>query len=140
MEKPYRMIEHTADIGIQVTADTASALFSQVAWSMIDLMTEAEAINLTEEKRVTLEGEDYKDLMIRWLNEILFWFDTETFVPGRFTIEEIESRKLVAKLWGERFDRSRHGIGYDIKAATYHELRVEELEGGHWFAQVIFDV
>ena len=58
---------------------------------------------------------------------------------SRFEIETIDKNKLVAKIYGEPIDSSRHKLKLEVKAATYTQLFIEKKDN-NWIAQCLVDV
>jgi len=133
------IIEHTADIGIEVEADDLGELFSAAAGGMAALVVDPAGVKVTMHREVTLEANDSEELMFKWLNELLFMIDAEGVALSRFEVEDVTGTRLRAVVRGEPLDLDRHEVGEEIKAATYHGLVVER-RGAGWFARVIFDV
>jgi len=79
------------------------------------------------------------ELMVSWLDEFLYLYETEKLVFKRFQIKSIQQNQLRANAWGETMDPARHEIKSGIKAVTYHQLYVKEIEG-RWEAQIILDI
>jgi len=135
----YRLLAHTADIGLEVTAASAEELFVIAARglrSMLFGVTEAEpAIRL----EVRLEGEGWAELLVTWLNEILCLCEMRRLVPADFAILELTEHRLVASVGGEPYDELRHSVERTAKAVTYHQLVVEARDGG-WYARVYIDL
>lgn len=134
----YRLIEHTADMGIEATGENRADLFIQAARALREMISAAEAAP-REERIVEVEGEDAAELMVRWLNEILFLFETQGFFPADFRIEEIGEKKVRARVAGEPFDHERHPVEREVKSVTYHQLEVGE-SGGTWTARLFVDL
>jgi SHS2 domain-containing protein len=135
----FRIIEHTADIGIEVEADTLADLFAGAARGMFSIMIPPGTVLPAASRSVTLQAKDLEELMFTWLNELLYLLDAEELLLCRFEVAGIERFHLEATVSGERIDRGRHGMTGEIKAATYHQMKVEQ-RGGSWFARIIFDV
>jgi SHS2 domain-containing protein len=87
---------------------------------------------------VRVSGLDLQNLMVRWLAELLFLSESEGVLLSQFTVERLDGLALEASVAGERFDRARHAVRVEIKAPTYHGLRIEQADGG-WLVRVIFD-
>ena len=135
----YERIEHTADIGVEVDGGSPAELFANAAWAMADLIAGARGIRPLVEEHVSLQSGDYEELLVRWLSEFLFLFETRRLLFSQFHIGEIDARHLEADVRGEEFSPGRHEAHYDIKAVTYFGLHVEERDGT-WRARVIFDI
>lgn len=135
----YETIEHTADIGIRAYGDSRRELFESAAGGMFAMMADPETVKPDVEFTVRAEAADGVSLLVEWLNELLYVFDSKGVLLKRFEIVELGETDLRARVFGEAIDRSRHALETDIKAATYHMLDVTE-SGGRWSAQIIFDV
>lgn len=132
-------IDHTADIGIQIYADTLSECFAAAARAMFDIIVDLDQGQVAEIKSIELEASSLPRLMIFWLEELLFLQEVDDFLCFQFEIVTISENQLQARLGGEILDSSRHVIKTEIKAVTYHQLVVEK-RGEGYFAQVIFDL
>lgn len=133
----YEIIEHTADIGILVTGREIEEIFADAARGMLaiicDIVPEGEAVN----HDIILESDDTEGLLVEWLSELLFLFESEGFVPCEFRFTDIESRFLEATCTGARVHLPINGT--EIKAVTYHLLKVEYTAEG-WRAKIYFDL
>ncbi len=88
---------------------------------------------------VEVTGGDSSELLVNWLNEILFLFETRGFFPIDFRVEEAGEDHLRARVLGEPFDPRRHRVEREVKAVTYHQLQVEPVDGA-WRARVFVDL
>jgi SHS2 domain-containing protein len=141
-ERPhYTEIDHTADVGVELRAHDLVSAFERAGACMFDLICPLDEIGSGWSRRVTVEGRsgDLEHLMIRWLSELLYLFTSEQVLLSRFEIEELDvGGRIVAVVHGEKMDAARHAVRVEIKAATYHSLRVDETPEG-WVVRVIFD-
>ena len=135
----YQPIDHTGDLGMLVFGAGLHELFAHAAWGLFDLMTDAERIESRISRGLTVEAIDLEDLMVRWLGELLYAYDTDRFLTVSAVFQTLEPTRLRATLRGEPFDAARHPIDTEIKAVTYHQIAVERLDTG-WQARVIFDI
>lgn len=135
----FEVIEHTADIGIRSFGDTEEEAFENAAAGMFSLVANMDDIRETREFPIEVEAEDSETLLVEWLNELLYIFESNRVLLKRFQVEELGENRLKGKAWGEPLDESRHELGTDIKAVTYHMLKVEKTGTG-WEADVIFDI
>jgi len=135
----FKTIEHTADIGIEVEADTLGELFEGTAAAMFSLMVDPETVRKTVERELSLEAGDLEELLFIWLNELLFIVDAEGLLFSGFEVKNVGDSRLLATTSGEKINPERHKFLEEIKAATYHEMTVERQDSG-WKARVIFDV
>lgn len=136
--KKYEVIEHTADIGLRIYARDLKELFINAAVGLFSLITDLKKVNTCVELRVELKEENREELIVSWLNELLFQFSTHDFIPKEFKIDKISEEDISARIFGEKIDLDRHKILSEIKAATYHDLEIKEIKEG-FSARIIFD-
>lgn len=134
----YEYLEHTADVGIIGYGSDIKETFCNVARGLFSLIVAPEQVEERESLGISAEGENREELLVAWLNELIYLFDVEYFLFKRFEIQELTPQRLRAVGYGERVDRTRHGIKIGVKSATYHQLEIRE--GKPWRAQVILDI
>jgi SHS2 domain-containing protein len=137
--KPYRLITHTGDLGMTVRGKDRIDLFEQAAWAFFDLLVDARSIEPKKPLEVSVEAPDREALLVAWLGELLYLFETQKIVLGKFEIKTLTDQSLEAIAWGEPFHREKHRFKRAVKAVTYHLLRIWETPQG-WRARVILDV
>ena len=136
----YQFFDHTADIGLRIRAPDFETLMAEGGAAICAcLVDKPNAIRPTEQRVISLSNEERDYLLFDWLSELLFLFESEQLVFSRFEIKLDRSGGMRAQVFGECFSLDRHGRGREIKAVTYHGLRVERAHGG-WFAEVILDI
>lgn len=140
--KRFELIEHTADMGIKAYGKDMGELFTNAAYGMASSMTDLEKVNPKESEDISLEAENREELLVFWLNEIIYLSASKTMLFSRFEVSEIDDRHLKAKIFGEGFDIDRHKIETEFKAATYHRLKISNstLPEGVLQAEIIFDI
>lgn len=137
--KKCRVIEHTADIGIEVEADSLEELFEGAAEGMFSYIIDPSLVSEVERRHVEIDAADLEELMFSWLNELTYILGAEGLLLSRFDIERVATTRLEATVCGEPIDPGRHSDAEEVKAATYHQMVVAEREGT-WLARIIFDV
>jgi SHS2 domain-containing protein len=137
--KKFRFIDHTGDLGIEVFGDSLASLFQHAGEAFTAIVTDGGMIGLRESRRISLEADGVEDLLVRWLNEFIFLFDTQGLLLRAFDIISIDDRHVKADVQGEVYDETRHQIKTTVKGATYHQLEVIRKDGT-WKARVIFDL
>ncbi len=135
----YQIINHTADLGIIVKGPDVKQLFIHAARAMTDLMVEGDISDKTAIRDVLVKGEDFPDLMVRWLGEILYLFEGENLIVNSIEIKAISTVQLKSTLTLASFDPDHHQALREIKAVTYHQSSVDKSDDG-WEAKVIFDI
>ena len=135
----YEIFEHTADFGIRARAGSLAELFADAARGLFSLIvTNFDVVQAIEEVEYSLAGDNPEDLLHDWLSELLYTFNVRRLVLREFHVQ-IDATRLVATARGEPIDPSRHEIDVEVKAITWHALKVEQDDDG-WLAEVIVDV
>ncbi len=137
--KPYEVIDHTADVGIRVRDKTLPLLFERAGYALFDMMVELCHVKKVVAETILVEGMDLPELLVSWLNHLLFLRETKNLLFRKFQVHELTGISLRATAWGEEFDPERHEFYREIKAATYHNLDLRKQEG-LWQAEVILDI
>jgi len=135
----FELIEHTADIGIRAFGATEAEVFQNTAAGMFSLICEPERILDSRCLEISVSAEGHEALLVEWLNELLYLHDSHSMLFSRFMISEMTESTLEARACGENIDFRRHQLMTDVKAATYHMLKLLRTGDG-WTAEVIFDV
>ena len=151
----YRLIDHTADCGLQVTGSDIKNLFENAAYAMFDLIADIGTgtprghHRPLESKTITVDGSDWPDLMVNWLRELLYFWAGEDRLMITVDITSILEFRLSAGVTFDSFDPHRHEIKKEIKAVTYHRIDVRQTIDSHhedtpdgtaWESTIIFDV
>ncbi|MBM4257210.1 MAG: archease [Deltaproteobacteria bacterium] len=138
-EPHFHEIEHTADLGIEVEADSPADLFSCAGLALFSLMVRPEGVKAREVREETVSADGWENLFHDWLSHLLHRFLQDGFIAVTITVLEIAETHIRARLTGEKLDYERHDFETEMKAVTYHQLSVRN-ENGRWTARVIFDV
>jgi len=137
--KNYTLLDHTADIGIEVLGKTKEEALAHTVEAMFDLITDSVNISALQEKQLIVNGMDMADMLINLLREALYLFHNKAWLCKKCEILELSEEKIAAKVTGEPYDAKKHQLKMEIKAVTYHTLKLEKVAEG-WRARVIFDV
>jgi SHS2 domain-containing protein len=140
MEKnKYSLIDHTADFGIHVYGLDSKELFANAAWALFDLITEMDQLSGLDSCRIEVSGDDWCDLMVNWLREVLYLWNGKELLVKKVQILSLSETALTATLECDSFNPDRHVIKTEIKAVTYHQIQVTSSLHG-WEAKIIFDI
>ncbi|MBI5116817.1 archease [Candidatus Poribacteria bacterium] len=135
----YSVVEHTADIGIVVKASSKEEVFALAACAMFDLMVDISKVRPTQKAEISVEAGSLEELMVTWLNELVYRAEVSGMFFSRFEVNSVSDRSLTATAKGEPYNEKEHPLGENVKAATYHQLDVSR-SGPEWIAKIIFDV
>jgi SHS2 domain-containing protein len=135
----HELFEHTADLGLRATAPDLNALFAEMAACLVSAMVEEpSSVRPAQEVRIELAGNDREFLLFDWLKELLLRFEEDHLLFASFDVQ-VTDQGLTATACGEKYDPSRHALAHEVKAITYHELKVVR-EGNNWLAEAIVDI
>ncbi len=135
--KRFQLIEHTADVGLIAYGQTLAEAFANAAYGLFSIIAELKTVKETESRQLELSEEDPEALLFEWLNRLIYLFDVEMLLFKRFDVRDFDGRGLKATCYGEKYDSSRHQLKTEVKAATYHMLKVDSEKNQ---VQVILDI
>ncbi len=135
----YRFLPHTADIKVAIEATSFEELLADATVIVRGLLAGERGVETREERRVTATGAGPSEVLLRYLQELLYLFDTEGFLPATVDTDRLTGNEAATRVGGEVYDRARHEHQPEVKAVTRHGLRVER-RGDAWYAEVVFDV
>ncbi|MCD6417015.1 MAG: archease [Planctomycetes bacterium] len=131
--------EHTSDLGLRAWGRDLTELFDEAGAGLIELMLDPATVRPKETRQVSAEAEEPEELLIGWLEEVLFALDGEGFAPASVRVERMGERRVVGALVGELFSPRRHTIRTRVKAVTYHDVNIHRAQG-RLEVRVILDV
>ena len=141
----YEVFEHTADLGLRARAETLEELFAESARALFSVIV----ANLDEVAPViqlnfTIAGAQLDFLLFDWLSELVYTYEMQRVVLSDFSVKLIPDG-LTAVARGEAVDEARHQLDHEVKAITYHGLKIARVESGDgqqtgWMAEVIVDI
>ena len=129
----YRWIEHTGELELRIEVDSEEGVFRDAVSALGELVGE-EAREATDQRQVAGEAPDRATLLVEFLTELIFYVETDGFVPVRLVDLELGRDTVRGTVLGYRGEPS-----HLVKAITYHRLRFEQAEG-NWQANLVIDV
>ncbi|MHC5034645.1 MAG: archease [Planctomycetota bacterium] len=135
----YETFEHTADVGLKVRGATLRDLFEQAAAGFINVMFDTGTINCVRTMSISARGGDPEELLVAWLEEILFAVEADGFAPAAVRVTKLGPTEVAGELTGEDFDPERHHLSCAVKAVTYHDLKIRRTNGA-CEVSIVFDV
>jgi SHS2 domain-containing protein len=139
MEEGYRLLEHPADVGIEAVGRSLKDAFEYAALGLTSIIVERSSVDPSEQRFVSLQGSDPENLLVRWLSEILYLYDGEDFLIADVLVTHLAEGELAATLRGEKVNEQKHKLRMDIKAITYHQLKIEHIPEG-FVIRVFLDI
>jgi SHS2 domain-containing protein len=137
--RPYRQLVHTADLAWRLWGATLPELFEHAGCALSATLTDRRYLRRRITRPVSLNAMDREALLVDWLNHLLYLFDIEGFLGRDFQVETLTAESLSARAVGDIFDPGRHPERTAVKAATFHQLRIEPVQDG-WKATVVLDL
>ena len=135
----YEIFDHTADLGLRIVSLDLNGLFEEAVPALFSIIVaNPDAIRSVRTEAITVTGGDVRLLFFDWLGELLHRFETESLLLCRAAVLASGDR-VEGSVFGERYDPARHSLDHEVKAVTYHQLRVEQQTSG-WLAEVILDI
>lgn len=139
--KRYEQVPHTADIGAKIYGKDMPELFVNAAFAMFDIMADIADMAKGEGNKVNVEvkGPDLEGLLVSWLNELLYLSFNNDLLFHKFDIISLKKTSLKAEVTGKSLSANKDKLKREIKAATYHDLKITK-DNGRYEVTIIFDV
>ncbi len=135
----HKIIDHTADICVRVFGNSLEEIFVGSSKAMMEIITDVEKVNPSKEISIKAQGENYEELLVKWLQEILYLHEVKKMVFKDFEIKIENGTKAVGKAYGEKIDVDRHEFYSNIKAVTYHNLKIISSKD-KYRVDIVFDI
>jgi len=139
MHMRYRTISHTSDAGIRIYGADLPELFKNGAAAFLSLLLAKGKVEPRLEEKIFVTAGDPEQLLVTWLSELLYLFDTKQLLFNVIEIEEFSETQIRAVARGELFNPKKHQLKTQIKAVTYHGLKIEN-KRSLYSTIVIFDI
>ncbi|MDX1596200.1 MAG: archease [Nitrosopumilaceae archaeon] len=136
----YNFLEHATDAFIEVRAKDLTEAFVTVANAVINIMVDQDKVEVKEQKEIIAKGKDLRYLLFSWLEEVTFTLITEGFAISKveLNIKQNGEYQITAKAYGEVLDLDKHNYKVEIKAPTFHEMKIEQ--NGGVFMRFLLDL
>jgi len=137
--KRYEQTDHTADIGLRIFGSSLEDLFANAGYALCDSLVDLSTVTAEIRETFSLTSACREELLVEWLADLLFAFETEQMIYRHFKITALDENSLCAEVTGQVFDSCRHTVKNSIKAVTYHNVKISETNG-IWQAEVVLDI
>ena len=129
LRKPFesklrKIVEHTADAGIEVEADSLSEAFEEVGKAFTEIVTGGKLTESNNSYPVKISANNLDSLLVKFISDLIFLFDTENFLVSSARIDIESDFVLKGTLFGDTYNQTVHGYGVEVKAVSYHLLEV----------------
>jgi SHS2 domain-containing protein len=136
----FQLLEHTSDVGVLARGANREEALIEASKGLVSILVDPAGFHPRIERYFKATGMDDATQIVNWLNEILFFFDTEDLVFVEFHIDSWTEREIAGRARGERFDADRHEFRTAVKAATYHQFSSQAIKGTGWELRIFVDV
>jgi SHS2 domain-containing protein len=140
MASRFEILEHTADLGIRVQADSLAEILRTAGQALMQIVTGATPQNDSVTHDLHITAADHEQLLVNWLSELNYLLQTRQFLFAGCQEMQLSADGCRARVLGETAQHSRLTIITEIKAITYHKAYVHCTEEGKWEAQVYLDL
>ncbi|MGD8816814.1 MAG: archease [Acidobacteriota bacterium] len=135
----HREIDHTADLGFELWADTLEELYAEGVRALGDICYDRAMVHPRERRELAVVGSNREECLVRWLQEVYLLLESELWLTADARDVMFDEGRVAGALYGEAFNAQRHTLHTEIKAITYHGLAVVD-DGECWRATVVVDV
>jgi SHS2 domain-containing protein len=143
MKWQIKIIDHTADEAIEIFADSTEGLFTAAAYGMKDVLVEPFELEDKAVKKLFLNESTKEELLVKFLDEINFLFQTEKWLFNKVSTIKINADSggwtITSELEGEIYNARKHVLKHEIKAVTFHQMEIKETSGG-FITRIVFDI
>ncbi len=132
----FEIVDHTADLKIRIYGKTKKELFLNAVLAMESYIFESlpQKAKLNKSRKINLKAASLEDLFLDWLSEIIFLIFSKHEACLKIEIEKLSQKELSARLYCTKATPKR-----EIKAATYHNLKIKKVKN-IWRTDVVFDI
>jgi SHS2 domain-containing protein len=125
----YEYFDVEADVGVRAWGSTMADAFAQIALATLALTITPDDVQAREQREVRAQGDSPEALLVSWVNECLYVHEIEGFAVRRVEVTTLTATLVHGILHGEPIDSQRHRLGTVVKAATYHQVGLNEAPG-----------
>jgi SHS2 domain-containing protein len=133
-QQGHREVEHAADWGLEVWAPDLPGLMEEAARGMFELMGVEVSDDTRSHRQLEIGADDREQLLVSFLEELLFIADSEELAFDVFLLKLVDTNLLARLEGGGIVSRTK-----EIKAVTYHYLKIEDTRRG-LKTTIVFDV
>ena len=136
--KRYEYFEATADIGLKAYGKDRNEAFENASLAIFNIISDTSEIDAVNTIEFEIESEDDVSLLYDYLEELLFYHETEFMLFSEFHVKIDENLHLKAEIKGEEINWDKHERKTEIKAITFHKMEVNKTD--HVELQAIVDL
>jgi len=135
----FEFLEHTADLKFRARGSSLEEALANAARALKTVFVGEQVVEHVVEKSFEVSAGSLEDLLHDFLSELIFLFETEHFVAGEVSVTVDGKHHLSAGCMGAVLDLEKQKIESEVKAVTYHDMKIMETDGG-WVIEVVCDI
>lgn len=136
----FREFDHTADLGFDAWGRSRDELFAQATLALAAICYEGATVRPRQRRELRAQGRGDEQLLVQWLQAVYLLLELDGWLLAGIEELHVKDHEVHGVLLGEPCDRQRHTLHTEIKAITYHDLRVRRAADGQWRTRVVVDV
>jgi SHS2 domain-containing protein len=129
-----RLLPHTADVAAEIGGADLAEIYREGTALVREILVGESPVEARQTRRIELAGDDDGERLFRYLRELVYLADAESFLAAAVRLAGAE-----ATVEGERFDAARHVAQRQIKALTRHQFALTRDDGGYR-CRMVFDL
>ncbi|EZQ03834.1 MULTISPECIES: archease [Acidianus] len=138
--KKFEFVDNTADVGIRAFGNSLNEAFENAALAMFEVMTDTQKVSPKEKREINVDGIDLENLLYRWLEALLVFYDSELLLFSKFKVNiNQDLMSLNATVWGEKFDSRKHEKRTLVKAITYSQMSIKKTDN-EYILEFVVDI
>ncbi len=138
----YSYIDHTADLGVKIVADTLQEIYQAAVFVMFNNILELDKITITKKCKIKIKANSYEELLFNLLKRLLELFYTKGLICKEIKIVKLKENIIKTRIYGSIinfYEIPSEIFKYEIKTVTYHNLEIKK-EGNKYTTTIIFDI
>ncbi|MBN2310696.1 MAG: archease, partial [Candidatus Hydrogenedentes bacterium] len=136
-EPGFRFLEHTADLRVECHAPSLESLLDIAARALYSAAFTRPPSGTGTQHAVAVHAPSREELLVRWLQELIFLMDARRFAASSFEFHEVRPGFVSALAHGAPYTPDERDM--EIKAATYHDIEIVDTPDG-LIARIVFDL
>ncbi len=140
MQPQFELLDHTADLGVRVTAPSLAELVRVAGEGLYTVIGNLQpTAGNPRPEHFEFVAADQAVLLRDYLAELLLVFERDLRMMTAVQVETFDAERLVVSGQSRPVDREHSAFDREVKAITYHGLRLHPTKGGYE-AEFIVDI
>ena len=93
-QKKYRIFSRSSDLAVKVFGKSQADLFANSAFTLFDVLTDVDKVEVNDHLTLEVEGADRDDLMVNWMRELLYLYQRSGYLLKEFVVREVKDNYI----------------------------------------------